>query len=43
VTLARDLKELLAGPYTLEDMRLFDFYPQTSHIEAVARLKIKTG
>jgi 23S rRNA (uracil1939-C5)-methyltransferase len=43
VTLARDLKELLAGPYALEDMRLFDFYPQTSHIEAVARLKIKTG
>jgi 23S rRNA (uracil1939-C5)-methyltransferase len=41
VTLARDLKELLAGPYELEDMRLFDFYPQTSHIEAVARLRIR--
>ncbi len=41
VTLARDLKELLAGPYELEAMRLFDFYPQTSHIEAVARLRMK--
>lgn len=38
VTLARDLKDLLAGPYELRDMRLFDFYPQTSHIEAAARL-----
>ncbi|HLU69401.1 MAG TPA: class I SAM-dependent RNA methyltransferase [Fibrobacteria bacterium] len=42
VTLARDLKELLAGPYELEDMRVFDFYPQTSHIEAVAKLRVKT-
>jgi len=41
VTLARDLKDLLAGPYALEDLRLFDFYPQTSHIEAVAKLKLK--
>lgn len=41
VTLARDLKELLAGGYELEDMRLFDFYPQTSHIEAVARLRVR--
>jgi 23S rRNA (uracil1939-C5)-methyltransferase len=41
VTLARDLKELLAGPYELEDMRVFDFYPQTSHIEAVAKLRMK--
>ena len=43
VTLARDLKELLAGPYELEDMRVFDFYPQTSHIEAVAKLRMKTA
>jgi 23S rRNA (uracil1939-C5)-methyltransferase len=43
VTLARDLKELLAGPYELEDMRLFDFYPQTSHIEAAARLRMKAA
>jgi 23S rRNA (uracil1939-C5)-methyltransferase len=38
VTLARDLSGLLAGGYVLDDLRLFDFYPQTSHIEAVARL-----
>jgi 23S rRNA (uracil1939-C5)-methyltransferase len=39
VTLARDLKILLAGGYQLEDLRLFDFYPQTPHVEAVAKLK----
>ncbi len=38
VTLARDLMDLLAGPYALEDLRLFDFYPQTHHVEAVAKL-----
>ena len=38
VTLARDLAGLLAGGYTLDDLRLFDFYPQTSHIEAAAKL-----
>jgi tRNA/tmRNA/rRNA uracil-C5-methylase (TrmA/RlmC/RlmD family) len=38
VTLARDLAVLLGGGYILEDLRLFDFYPQTSHVEAVARL-----
>ena len=41
VTLARDLKDLISGPYELEDLRLFDFYPQTSHIEAVAKLKLR--
>ncbi len=39
VTLARDLGALVAGGYVLEGLRLFDFYPQTSHIEAVARLR----
>jgi 23S rRNA (uracil1939-C5)-methyltransferase len=39
VTLARDLGDLTAqGRLTLEDLRLFDFYPQTSHVEAVAKL-----
>jgi 23S rRNA (uracil1939-C5)-methyltransferase len=39
VTLARDLRELAApGKLRLEDLRLFDFYPQTSHVEAVAKL-----
>jgi 23S rRNA (uracil1939-C5)-methyltransferase len=39
VTLARDLGALVAGGFVLEALRLFDFYPQTSHIEAVARLR----
>jgi 23S rRNA (uracil1939-C5)-methyltransferase len=39
VTLARDLGDLTAsGGLTLEGLRLFDFYPQTSHVEAVAKL-----
>ena len=39
VTLARDLSGLTAaGGLILEDLRLFDFYPQTSHVEAVAKL-----
>jgi 23S rRNA (uracil1939-C5)-methyltransferase len=38
VTLARDLKTLLAGGFRLDDLRLFDFYPQTAHVEAVAKL-----
>ncbi len=41
VTLARDLSLLLAGPYRLQDLRLFDFFPQTSHVESVARLERK--
>lgn len=40
VTLARDLRTLTeTGAFILEDLRLFDFYPQTSHIEAVAKLR----
>ncbi len=39
VTLARDLGELVAGGFVLDDLRLFDFYPQTSHVEAVAKLR----
>lgn len=38
VTLARDLGELCSRAFVLDDLRLFDFYPQTSHIEAVAKL-----
>jgi 23S rRNA (uracil1939-C5)-methyltransferase len=38
VTLARDLKSLLAEGFILDDLRLFDFYPQTAHVEAVAKL-----
>jgi 23S rRNA (uracil1939-C5)-methyltransferase len=40
-TQARDLKMLLAQGYALSDLRLFDFYPQTHHLEAVARLRLK--
>lgn len=39
-TMARDLKELVSEKYELSDYRLFDFYPQTSHMEAVAVLKL---
>jgi 23S rRNA (uracil1939-C5)-methyltransferase len=38
VTLARDLGRLVAGGFSIEDMRIFDFYPQTSHLETVAKL-----
>jgi 23S rRNA (uracil1939-C5)-methyltransferase len=39
-TLARDLGQLVRAGYALEDLRVFDFYPQTSHIETVARLSL---
>jgi 23S rRNA (uracil1939-C5)-methyltransferase len=39
VTLARDLSSLLASGFGLAGLRLFDFYPQTSHVEAVAVLE----
>jgi len=35
-TLARDSKILTAGNYTLRELRFYDFYPQTAHIESVA-------
>jgi 23S rRNA (uracil1939-C5)-methyltransferase len=35
-TLARDSRELLAGGWSLEELRLYDFYPQTAHIESLA-------
>ena len=39
VTLARDLGQLVAGGFVLEEVRVFDFYPQTSHVESAARLR----
>lgn len=39
VTLARDLKSLIGSGFVLKDLRLFDFYPQTAHVEAVAKLE----
>lgn len=37
-TLARDLRALLAGGYALAGLSLFDLFPQSFHIEAVADL-----
>ncbi len=36
-TLARDLKKLLAGGYALDSILAFDLFPQTHHVETVAR------
>lgn len=35
-TLARDAKRLSAGGFRLEEVRLFDLFPQTYHIESVS-------
>jgi 23S rRNA (uracil1939-C5)-methyltransferase len=35
-TLARDSRILVSGGYTLASLKLYDFYPQTSHIESLA-------
>jgi 23S rRNA (uracil1939-C5)-methyltransferase len=37
-TLARDLGLLIARGYELKSIELFDFFPQTFHIECVAKL-----
>ena len=37
-TLARDLKKLIAGGYTLDSILAFDLFPQTHHVETVAHL-----
>lgn len=39
-TLARDLKKLTADGYVLESVAAFDMFPQTHHVEIVARLVI---
>ncbi len=39
-TLARDLGALVAGGYRLDALTLIDLFPQTFHIEAVARLSL---
>jgi len=35
-TLARDSRLLLEGGYALQELTLYDFYPQTAHIESLA-------
>lgn len=38
-TLARDLKKLVEGGYHLESLAAFDMFPQTHHVETIARLR----
>lgn len=38
VTLARDLRSFVGAGYTLRTLELFDFFPQTSHVESLAYL-----
>ena len=38
VSLARDLKSLMAGGYQLEQIRAFDLFPHTHHFETIASL-----
>jgi len=37
-TLARDLRKLIAGGYTIDSIAGFDLFPQTHHVETVVRL-----
>lgn len=41
--LARDLKVLLSGPFTLEEVLPIDLFPQTYHIECIATLSLDHG
>jgi 23S rRNA (uracil1939-C5)-methyltransferase len=38
-TLARDLKVFVDAGYELESLRALDLFPQTPHVEVVARLE----
>jgi 23S rRNA (uracil1939-C5)-methyltransferase len=40
VTLARDSGELVRAGYSLQCLKAFDFYPQTSHVECYARFTL---
>lgn len=39
-TLARDLKALIGGGYSIESVALADLFPQTFHLETVVRLRL---
>jgi 23S rRNA (uracil1939-C5)-methyltransferase len=41
VTLARDSGELVKAGYELQGIKVFDFYPQTSHVECDARFVLR--
>ena len=41
-TLARDLAILLAGPYILRGVRMFDMFPRTTHFETLVWLERKS-
>jgi 23S rRNA (uracil1939-C5)-methyltransferase len=41
-TLARDLRALASGGYALDSLAAFDMFPQTHHVETVARLTIQS-
>jgi 23S rRNA (uracil1939-C5)-methyltransferase len=41
-TLARDLLALTNGNYEIENIRAFDFFPQTHHVETIVHLVLKT-
>jgi 23S rRNA (uracil1939-C5)-methyltransferase len=38
VTMARDIGVLVRSGWSLESLAMYDFYPQTGHVEALARL-----
>jgi 23S rRNA (uracil1939-C5)-methyltransferase len=38
-TLARDLRDLMAGGYQIESITLADLFPQTFHLETVVHLR----
>ena len=42
-TMARDLKHLCDGPYTLKQVVPLDMFPQTHHVECVALLELATA
>jgi 23S rRNA (uracil1939-C5)-methyltransferase len=37
-TLARDLRKIIAGGYSLDSVAAFDMFPQTHHVETIAHL-----
>ena len=42
-TLARDLRKLIAGGYTLGSIAAFDMFPQTHHVETVVHLLLASN